>query len=384
MPGGLLRDGVNLGPPHAALPPANPSIPSNGTPNDAGTACNAVSTPTPSAVLVPGPAPSESLAGGGSLTAAVEFGGLGPVSPSAPTDVASPSLVATFGLSSGGSVQLYFPAHAFLSNGTGWWSDSLESSTTVESSGLSFATGNASALSSEKLAVMAAAEYGTLTLEVRWHWALTEPNGTVATGPWSRPTSRADWPSSTPSEFFPAPTVSLLATNGPVETIGSNFSAMLGGYVADRSFFLELEFPSTGSVVQSQGETSPSAATRMTVTIPMLNYDQYLIPGTYLVHIHDGCGAMLLSLSETATYARSATLSVAVSPDSCGAVRFNGSEYGSGAVISVRPSSTPYPFAAPSCPGHPDRTWQFDGGLHMTSGTSLLVSSSGRISVAYS
>lgn len=334
-------------------------------------------------MLVPTPNPAQSLGPGGTLTAVVEFGATNLSADAVGATVAAPSLFVTFPAASGPTPTIYFGPHTVAATGDGWWDGSIGASSLVEGNGVAFAPGGSAVLSSQKLAMMANASYGALDLEVRWHWSMVQPDGSNATGSWTTPTPTAQWPNSLPSEFEPAPLVSLLATNGPGQTIGENFTASLGGFVSGRAFFLELEYPSTGKVVQSHGETASSGATRTSVTIAMLNFDRYLSPGIYLVHIHDGCGAMLLSLSENASYAASASIAISLSPASCGTVTVDGSAYGSGARFTIRPSSTPYAFARSGCSGYSFYSWQFTGGLYVSSSSQLLVSASGSIAVTY-
>lgn len=345
--------------------------------------CFSTSTPTPSSILLPIAPPNQSVPAGGSLGATVEFAIVNYSSHQSGVQISVPSDFATFPTSSGGEVQLYLPPQVFTATGSGWLVASEQTKTVVEPSGVTFATTGSAVLSTQKIAVLANATYGTMTLEVRWQWSITPSGGSTTHGPWSVPTSKANWPSSTPSEFYPAPYVAIASWNGPSETVGTNFSAQLTGIVASRYFFLELESPSTGKVSQDHGQTAASGATKTTVTIPMLNYDRYLYPGSYLVHIHDACGALLRSVSVTAAYASSASIHVTVQPVSCGKITFNGNSYGDGTSIATKPSSTPYAFSVPGCSGHAFKGWSFTGGLYVYSGSQLLVSSSGSMTVTY-
>ncbi|MCI4337259.1 MAG: hypothetical protein L3K17_08760 [Thermoplasmata archaeon] len=365
---------------------ASSDPPSGGAPSNtsaAGTSCGSDSTPTPSSVLVPIAAPTTNLQAGGTLTATFEIAAVSSTGTLSRMTIYLPSVFATFPLSSGSSLQLYVPPHSFSLTGTGWNNGSTWSKAVVESN-VSFLSSGSAGLSTEKLAVMANASYGALTLEIRWHWSLLQPNGSTSVGNWSVPSTSAHWPASTPSEFDPAPFVTLLSTNGPTETIGGNFTADLAGIVGSRYFFLELESSSTGKVDQNHGQTEAAGATTADVTIQVLNYDRFLYPGSYLVHVHDVCGALLLSISVTAVYAATAHVTVEVQPSSCGKVTLNGSAYASGGIASLPPSSTPYSFSIPGCSGRSFSGWGFSGGLYLYSSSQLLVSSSGTITVTYS
>lgn len=372
-------------PPNSPTPsPANGSNTSTTFPGPQSGNCNAIGSPTPSSLLIPTANPSVSLGSGGSLTAGFEVGVVNYSSTNAGTRLILPSVFATFPLSGGSSYQVYLPARTIYVNASGWSSPSLGARTVQPSAGLTFSSSASAVLSTQKIAVMTAENYSAVTMELRWSWTLHQPDGTLVNGTWTTPSRAAHWPSQLPSIFYPAPFASLLSTGGSTVTIGTNFTATLGGMVSARYFFLELEYPGTGKVVQAHGQTAASSATTFVVTILMLNYDHYLSPGTYLVHIHDGCGAMLYSLSEKAVFASSATVRFYVNPSSCGAITFNGSSYASGTSATVVPSTTAYSLAISGCKGHTFQAWGSTGAVHVSSGSGLLVSGSGTFTVKYS
>jgi len=364
-----------------AAPGARPSpgVPTTTT----ASSCNPTSNPTPSALLIPTTAPTSAVGPGGSLGATYEVAIVNFTTSASGTVVLVPSAFATFPLSGGGTKQLYVGPRSFTITGAGWSNGSLSTTTVSMPSGLAFASGGTATLSTQKIAVMGSVPYGTLRVEFRWHWTVVEPNGTSTVGAWTVPTATSGWPASLPSEFFPAPTVTLVGTNGPTVTIGTNFSATLSGFVGGRYFFLELEYPSTGKVVQAHGQTSAAGATPFNVTIPMINYDHYLAPGTYLVHIHDGCGAMLFSVSESAKFAAHASVGIVLDPSSCGKLTLNGSAYASGSTATLVPSTQAYGFTVPTCTGHPFQGWQGSGAVHVASSGQLLVSGDGTFSVYF-
>jgi hypothetical protein len=368
-------------PPGSPNPPGSPAPPPAVTP---GVSCNRVTTPTPSSILIPVPGPTPSLSAGGTVSAVFEFLVQNESSAQVGIGVDVPSVFATFPLASGGSVSIYVAPHDFSLSGPGWMSASRSTGSFVASSTLTFATGGSAVLSSQKLAVLANASYGSVTLELRWHWTLTPTSGTNTTGAWSTPTGASGWPSSVPSIFEPAPQISVLSQSGPSGTIGDNFTARLGGIVASRYFFLELESASTGKVAQNSGQTAAAGATATTVAIVLLNYDRYLYPGNYLVHIHDACGALLVSLPLNASYAASTLLTVHIQPAGCGPVTFAGKTYADNRSFSVAPSSTPYSVSVPACTGHPFHGWHFSGGVYLYSANQLLISASGSFTVDYS
>lgn len=345
--------------------------------------CNSPAVPTPSSILIPLAEPRTSVPPKGTLTVTWEYAVVNYSASLAGRSVYLPSVFASFPQAAGGAVSVYFaPLTAHVAGG-GWATPTGANRTVASTGGWQFASGGTALLSTQKIAVMANASYGQLTLEFRWRWSVGAPTGGSVTGNWTVPTRASQWPSSVASIFYPAPYVPLLGNNGPTVLIGANATALLGGSVAGRYFFLELENASTGKVFQSQGGTAPTGATTYTASIVMLNYDHYLDPGTYLLHIHDGCGAMLHSLPEKAQFATAATVHVTVTPSSCGSVTVNGTPHASGTSFSIRPSSTPYSFAIPACSGHSFQGWQGGGGVHIVNASSLRVSSDGSFSVTY-
>ncbi|MCI4360776.1 MAG: hypothetical protein L3J91_03660 [Thermoplasmata archaeon] len=368
-------------PPSATLPPGvPPSVPGGNQTPDAST-CNP-STPTPSAVELPIASPSGSLVAGGTLNVSYEIEIANYTSSQSGTVVYVPSLFATFPQSSGASTQLYLGPRSIDITSGSWTNASAATKSYSPSGTMTYSTAS-SVLSSEKLAVMATANYGTVTLELRWHWSTWTASGGNVNGAWSSPTRSSSGTSSLPSIFYPAPYVTLISTVGPNVLIGSDVGSELGGSVAGRYFFQELENSSSGKVFQSAGATAPNGASTFNVSIVMLNYDQYLDPGSYLLHIHDGCGAMLYRLSEKAAYAASANVKVVVQPSSCGPVTIDGTTHASGSSFSLRPSSSSYTFSVASCSGHTFKDWSASGGLHIVSAGALRVSASGTLTVAY-
>jgi hypothetical protein len=202
-------------------------------------------------------------------------------------------------------------------------------------------------------------------------------------GPWSVPTNQSNWPRSVPSIFYPAPYTTFLASSGATAVIGTNYTATLGGDVAGRTFFLEMEYPS-GGVVQDFPQTAPANATTFLVRIPMLNYNGYLAPGAFLIHIHDGCGAMLYNKTIHAVFASSARVQFLLSPVCASkSITFNGTKFTNGTYGSFAPSTSNYTFAIPFCLGHHFNGWLTTGALHIASSTTMLVSYNGAFTVFY-
>jgi hypothetical protein len=377
IPSTVGPDPTNPLPNQPVGPPPASGYPGPGAP----ASCNA-GTPTPAALRIPAASPSGQLRAGGQLSASYAIGVASSNGSFAGDRVYMPSLFISFPLADGTPITLYLPPAIATLSDANWVSPPFAHSTFVSSQDLSF-SGASALLSSQKLAVMASATYGTLALQFRWQWTLVQPDGTQTAGAWTTPTSQPNWPQSTPSIFFPAPYVRLISSTPSPAPIGANFTATLSAAAAGRYFLLELEYPGNGTVVAARGSYATAAGSgTYNTAFPLLGYDGYLFPGVYLVHIHDDCGAMLYSLSLTAVYASSALIQFSIVP-ACGSIVFNGTSFVSGSSGSFRPSSQPYTFSIPNCPGHSFSGWTTTGGLHLVSSGGMLVSASGRFSVSY-
>jgi hypothetical protein len=347
-------------------------------------ACNPTSTPTPSAVLSSAPVPSHNLTANGTLTGAYE---IEIVNFNNTTDVGMtvyvPNVWFKFPLVGGSTYEIHLNATTLTFTQAGWSNVSLTERSVRVVGGLDFAPGAMGSLTSQKLAVMATASYGQLSLELRWRWTNTVAGGIVKQGPWTTPTSASSYPKSLPTIFEPAPYVYITNFNATA-VIGSNYTDNLAGLVAGQRFFLEMEYPTSGNVVQDLGQTAPANATNFTVGIPVLNYVHELTPGTFLVHIHDTCGAMLWNKSVKVVYPPNATLQFVFSPGTCGPIKFNATAtYSNGTSGVFQPSPNTYNFTLGVCKGHSFQGWQTKGGLHIASGHSIVISASGTFTIFY-
>jgi hypothetical protein len=342
--------------------------------------CNAPFYVAVSSLLIPLPNPSTPLAAGGSLAVALEFEVNASRVNTTAVKVTFPSVFVTFPLAVG-STQVYFAPTSSTVPASGWSHSPGMSRTISFNTSLTFRQGVSASLSTQKVAVMASANYSQLSLKFHWSWTLRQPNGSSGTSGWSVPNGTDHLPSQLRSIFYPAPFVSFLSSSGAAATIGTNYTATLGGNVAARYFLLEMEHTGSGKVVQAQGQTAPTGATTFSVFIPVLGYTRSLAPGTYLVHVHDACGAMLYNKLIHASFAASVSLSFVVSPTTCG-VKFNGTNRFNGTVLTLAPSITPYSVSV-GCVGHTFQSWSGTGGLHVNNGTSLLISAGGTFTVRY-
>jgi hypothetical protein len=349
----------------------------------AGGLCDPVTTPTPSSLLIPIAPPGQALGAGGSLGFAYEVAIVGYTSADDGMTLYFPTVTALFPEPNGTTPGLVVPAQSLVVRAPGWSNPATTSRSLVFPAGVQFDASQPPFLTTAKLAVMATAPYGTLTLQVRWHWVLAPPGQPAQNGSWSVVTPSASWPTQLPTEFYPAPYAALLASTGSTATIGANYSAELGGLVAGRYLFLELEDPGTGKVLQSQGTTGTAHAATVNVSIPMLDYDRSLAPGTYLVHVHDSCGALLYSNSVSAHFAPSANVAFGFSPTSCGPITIDGQSYTNAGVGVLVPSTSAYPFTLAACSGHTFAGWNMTGGVQIAGANALLVSASGTFVVNY-
>jgi hypothetical protein len=343
-------------------------------------ACNSPSYTSASSLLITLPNPVGTLASGGTLSVIYEFSVNASKVNATGMNVTLPSVFATFPLTSG-SKQLDLSATVVKVPTSGWATALSMDKTVTVTSATAFKAGASATLSTQKLAVMVPTNYTKLTLQFRWSWSFTQPNGTMGQSAWSVPTPTDHLPAQLRSIFYPAPYVSFLNSSGPTATIGLNYTATIGGAVAGKYFLLEMEFPGTGKVVQAQGQTAGATATTFTVFIPMLSYTDSLSPGAYLVHIHDACGALLYNKTVQAVFAPNAAVHIDVTPLGCDA-KFDGSSWGNGSIANVVPSIVAYSISV-GCSGHSFKSWSGTGGVHINNGTSLLVSASGTFSVVY-
>ncbi len=345
--------------------------------------CNAVTSLTPSAILIPLNSPNAPLAPNAEVTASYEFAVVNYTSADHGDDLFIPSMTVVFPTSTGTSLEMIFPPAAIQPSGAGWESPSFATRSTSTTTALTF-TSSPAYITSSRLAVMANVPYGQIALEFRWHWAVSSTSGPSLASNWSDPTPNVDWPTSLPSIFLPAPLVTLVQDSGTTWTIGQNFTVWIGGDTGGRNFTLALEPTSSGVEVQHIVETVPPGnASSVPLTLPLIGDDGVMLPGSYLVHVHDSCGAIVKSITVNTIYAPNATISFAVTPSSCGGIEFDNQSYSSGSNVTVPPSPNPYSYAIGTCGGASFTNRTTTGGVHIISDTTLLVSASGTIAVTY-
>ena len=294
--------------------------------------------------------------------------------------VYTPTVFITMPTLGGGSFTVTFNNHTFTMTGPQWTPFSYNKLVT---SGFTFNPAKNATLSTQKVGTMADTPYGTLMLQWRWNWNLTFPNGSYLQGPWTVPTSTTQNGSWLPSIFEPAPYVDLVSESPANDLIGSNYTMYLGGDVAGRSFYFELETP-TG-VVWAEEWVQDNSTTNATfeANFTLLGGHDYLYPGLYIVHIHDSCIALLYSKRVTLTYPPTASIQIFTSPSKCGAVTLNGTAYRNGQIATVVPSPNAITFGFEGCRGFASSNFTHQGAIRITGSRLMVVSANGTFTANY-
>lgn len=357
----------------AALSAAGPSV-----------TCNSVVTPTPSALLVQVKEPSRNLSVGGSIGYEMELAIVNYTNGSAPVNLTFPTVFFDFPLATGGNYSLTLAAGNVTLNRSGWTAPTFLARTNVVTRALNFTPGGLARMDSMKVAVMSSAAYGAVDLEVRWRWLETEPgaNVTYQSG-WNIPTPKANWPTDVPSEFYPAAYVRLVGTSSSPVFIGNNYTMTIGGpYIAGQWFFQELEHPSSGHVVEGYAVTVPTGVSTYGIGVPALGYGHFLVPGTYLAHLHDECGALLYSRTIVAKFAPSVNITFYI-PAGCGSVVFGGVHYANNTTGHFVPSANLTNLTPHGCRGKKFIGTTLTGALHAYARTRVRISGSGTLTMNF-
>jgi hypothetical protein len=296
-----------------------------------------------------------------------------------------PSFFAKFPLSSGSSISAYLsPRTITITSTLTWTNSSLATKAYVLTSAATFSKSSAT-MSTQFIAIMGNAAYQTVTLAFRWDYSVTfHSNGTKSTSPWSVVSITGK----TPTTFYPAPVVQLVSTSNTTVQIGATFSTYLSGAISDTLFHSVLEYASTGNVMRDPStETAVGNSTPDLVAVTVLPATGPLVPSALLDHVRNVCSALLFSISVTAVFAPSATVTVKAQPSSCGPVSFDGSSYASGSKPVVVPSATALSLVAGSCAGYSFLGWNATAGASIASGksasTSVTISATGSVTARY-
>jgi hypothetical protein len=346
--------------------------------------CSSLAGAPPDALYIPVRGPNLTLPNGGEISVAYQVRAVANGTPSPEVAVEMPSAFAVFPLVGAPSIEVYLQKRALtLPEGT-WSAAGLVTAQRPVSGSVSFATNESAFLTTELLAVMSPAPFGSVSLSFRWAWNVTPTGENPVPGPWTVPTTGG----AHPSEFPPVPYVGLAGGTGTTATIGQNFTAYLTGAISNQTFVVKLENATTGLNLRVVDEAAPLGnSTPFPVSIPILAQDGELSPGNYLVHIHDTCHALLYNLPVRVYYAAQAIVGFAVLPSSCGPIEFNGVSFANGRNTTVVPSPNGIAVAAPACAGHSFSGWASSGGIavaNLTSAsTAVVVSANGGLTARY-
>jgi hypothetical protein len=346
--------------------------------------CNAVGSPTPSALLVQEPQPTRPLQPGGTMGYQMEVEIYNWANQTGPVNLTFPTVYFDFPLTTGHNFTITYPAGNLTLSSGGWSSPTWLARSAVVPAGLTFDTNKTARMDSMKIAIMSSGNYGSVLVKFRWRWTELEPNSTrTYLAPWSTPTNRSHFPTSVPSEFYPAAYVQLLSTSGSPATAGNNYTmTVTSRFMPGEWLLMELEFPS-GHVVQAANQTWPANQSIYNAQIHLLTWGHELLPGPYLVHLHDECGALLYSRLVYTHFPTTANVTLLI-PKGCGPVIFNGTKYANNTVVSVTPSATPYSVKASNCHGMAFNGTLLTGGLHYISLERVLVTCNGTLEIRYS
>jgi hypothetical protein len=256
---------------------------------------------SPTALSIPVQNPLHSRQSGIVMGAAYEYQVVGYVAADLGTAVYLPTAQAVFPTTPSGNFVLTIPARNVTITGKGWSPATLLNINGTLRAKTVFSTAPAY-LQTSKYAVMANVPSGALTLEFRWRWTIyPAAGGAPDNGPWSVPSRNATG-SYLPSIFYPAPVVGIVGSSGSTAVAGSTYTLELNGTVANTSFRMVLEYPTNGTEIQSIWENTSAQTTVFNSTIPLTYSDGVALPaGSYLVHVHDVCGAIVQMRSVTVT-----------------------------------------------------------------------------------
>jgi hypothetical protein len=330
--------------------------------------------------------PSTALSAGDALAATYEFRvyatNLSPLS----VRVYSPTFTAIFPLASGPAYRLTFPPRSFVLNNTSWTSGTAVRINHTLTNGIAFSPTAAPYFYSARIAIMAAAPYGTLALDFRWQWtAYHATTGAQVSSPWS-PSGRTT--GGNPSVFDPSPYVQLATTDNRTVTIGTSFEIDLLGAISHTRFFDEIENASNGNVIRTNfSYTGPSNATPFPAYIEILRSTGSLRPVTLLEHVRNNCMELLYSITLHAVYPSSANVTFRTLTPGCGPIVFNGTPYSNGSSRVMAPSSHSYGATVGACPGHAFSSWKTWGGVSVSNAnsnsTQIEISATGGLTVRF-
>ncbi|MCI4337257.1 MAG: hypothetical protein L3K17_08750 [Thermoplasmata archaeon] len=255
--------------------------------------CVSIDGVPPSALEIAVPGPVGAAGAGSSLSVSAELRVLAVEGLATEGEIVLPTLTATFSTISAGPIDVVLSPRDLAAASDAWTNASQASGSHVFSSAVVFPSGSNATLSSSLIAITSPAPLGSLAVEVRWQWTLLPTGAPTQTGPWSEPSASAG----VPSILYPQAYVALVRTSPLNATIGESFDVTLAGGSAPQTFLLKLENASTGATLNRGSVVSPATpVTNFSGSIEIINSSGSLLPGHYLIHVHDACGAILYSL----------------------------------------------------------------------------------------
>lgn len=261
--------------------------------------------PSPSSIAIPVANVPGTVGTGWALGAAYEFQ-VQNFSPAlAGHTLYFPSAFAVFPTTTGPFAELFAPPlNATIENGS-WSAPEAVRGTGVAATNLTFLNSSPAYLTTQHIAVMIDEPDTSTEIAVRWHWTLVPPVGGPlgpVNGSWSLP-SAAALPHFDPSLLRPAPDAWIVSSSGGFVAAGTNWSATLNGSVAGQSFRISLEWANGTEVYSLFEQAGPFAATvNLTISTAPPGVG-VLAPGSYILHIHNVCSAILHSVRVTVTTA---------------------------------------------------------------------------------
>lgn len=248
----------------------------------------------PDALRIPLPGPFRALSAGSTLTAEYEFAVVNYTSADLGAIVYVPEVDVHFPLASGGELNLTNAPQAIAVAGSGWSSAVAQTVTMNASTGFSL---KHAWITTVNLAVMASGGPAGMTLEFRWGWISN--NSSVVHQQWSSPSPTASLPYY-PSVFVVAPYVGVISTSNTTATAGSFFGLTLGGAVSKTQFCITVE-TTNGRELHGQIVVNSGSSSTLALGVPLTfgNSGRPLTAGSYLIHIHDAMGAIIIQVALT-------------------------------------------------------------------------------------
>jgi hypothetical protein len=334
-----------------ARSPAVPPI-SSGAFDLATTRCGC----SPAALYISMPEPNFTLRVGDRVNVTYQFEVRGYNASFRGVEIHVPSAFANFYPAKGAPFEELLPQRNFSIAGRGWQASAVQNLSKVVSSNITFGK-TLPYLSTQRLAVMANASFGSFRLVFRWRWTDDRAGAPTFIGNWSNLTEGYHHQ----DLITPAPLIWVLPTTLRTWDLGSTFVAHLYGLVANQgTWLLEMEYPN-GSVVSFEYLPGPNGSTLyFNATLPLQSQGGRIPPGQMLIHIHVH-GAIIWSLTVHLVAPSNTTVAVSITPAGCGPVKLDGVAFTNGTRATYSSGST-LSLSVTYCPGIYFHGWTEKGG----------------------